>query len=169
MTPCPDRHDTILLAAFGELSAAELEGWERHKTVCPACRDEYAALLRLLARIKEAMPAPELSEKSARSILWSVKQGLKKEREKSPWWKEWFVRPGRLVPALATACIVLIAFGWFGLDSMRAPSTPHEGVGPTVENQALVRDLEVIKNIEFLEEMDTVQELVDKLDRKQAI
>jgi hypothetical protein len=169
MKPCPDRHETIILAAYGELSPAERTDWERHKTTCPGCRDEYEALIRLLARIKESVPVPELSEKRAGSILWAVKQELRKEQEKTPWWKEWVVRPGRLVPALATACIVLITFGWFGLDWVKGPGTSQETVGPIVENQAMVKDLEIIKNIEFLEEMDTVQELVDKLDRKQAI
>ncbi len=169
MKPCPDRYDTILLAAYGELSSTEFTEWEQHKTACPGCRDEYEALLRLLARIKAALPAPELSEKRASSILWSVKQALQKERPTPPWWKQWPVGPGRLVPALATACIVLIAFGWFGLNGVMGPGTSQEALGPVVENQAVVKDLEIIKNIEFLEEMDTVQELVDKLDRKQAI
>lgn len=169
MKPCPDRHDTILLAAYGELSPEEFADWEQHKTACPGCRDEYEALIRLLARIKTAMPVPELSEKRASSILWSVKQELRKEQEKASWWKEWLVRPGRLVPALATACIVLITFGWFGLDWVRGPGTHQEAAGPIAENQAMVKDLEIIKNIEFLEEMDTVQELVEKLDREQAI
>jgi hypothetical protein len=30
----------------------------------------------------------------------------------------------------------------------------------------VLKDLEIIKNIEFLEEMDTLQELVDVLDRR---
>jgi hypothetical protein len=169
MKPCPDRHETIVLAAYGELSPAELTDWERHKTACPGCREEYEALLRLLARVKESMPVPELSEKRATSILWSVKQAMQKERPKPSWWKPWLASPGRLVPALATACIVLITFGWFGLNWVKGLGTPQEAAGPLVENQAMVRDLEVIKNIDFLEEMDTVQELVDKLDRKQAI
>jgi hypothetical protein len=169
MKPCPDRYDTILLAAHGELSPAELRDWERHKTACPGCRDEDEALLRLLAQIKESMPVPELSEKSASSILWSVKQELRKEQEKTSWWKAWLDRPGRLVPALATACIILITFGWFGMDLIQSPDTDRDSMGPIAENQAVLKDLEIIKNIEFLEEMDTVQELVTVLDRKESI
>ncbi len=169
MKACPDRHDTILLAAYGELPPAERTDWEEHRTACPGCREEHEALLRLLARTKAAMPVPELSEKRARSILWSVKQELRKEREKASWWKEWLGRPGRLVPALATGCIVLITLGWFGMDLMQSPETDRDSMGPIAENQAVLKDLEIIKNIEFLEEMDTLQELVDKLDREQAI
>ena len=169
MKPCPDRHDTIILAAYGELDPEQRRDWEQHKSVCPGCRDEYEALLGFLGRIRESIPVPELSEKRASSILWSVKRELRKEREKPSWWREWVLRPGRLVPALATACIVLITFGWFGLDLVRDPGIPEEAAGPIVENQAIVKDLEIIKNIEFLEEMDTVQELVDKLDQREAI
>jgi len=169
MKACPDRHDTILLAAYGELDPEQRRDWEEHRTACPGCRDEYESLLRLLGRIKESMPVPELSEKRASSILWSVKQELGKEREKASGWKEWLVRPGRLVPALATACIVLITFGWFGMNLIQSPDTDRDSMGPSLENQMVVRDLEIIKNIEFLEDLDTLQELVTVLDRNESI
>ena len=169
MKACPDRYDTILLAAYGELDPEQRRDWEEHRTACPGCRDEYQAVLSLLGRIKESMPVPELSEKTARSILWSVKQELGKEREKASWWKQWLVRPGRLVPALATACIVLITFGWFGMNLIQSPDTDQDSLGTIAENQAVVKDLEVIKNIEFLEDLDTLQELETVLDRNESI
>jgi len=169
MKPCPDRNETILQAVYGELNLEERQDWEQHKAACPGCRSEYEALLRLLGRIKEAMPVPELSEKRASSILWSVKRGLRQEREKPSWWKEWLVRPNRLVPALATASIVLVTFGWFGMNLIQSPDTDRDALGPSVENQVVVKDLEIIKNIEFLEEMDTLQELVTVLDDNESI
>ena len=169
MKPCPDRHETILLDAYGELDPVQRRDWDQHKVACPGCRSEYEALLRLLGRIKEALPVPELSEKKASSILRSVKRELRKEREKAPWWKQWLVRPSRLVPALATACIVLITFGWFGMNLIQGPETDLDTLGVSAENQAVLKDLEIIKNIEFLEEMDTLQELVTVLDRNESI
>lgn len=169
MKPCPDRHETILLAAYGELDSEQRQDWERHRTACPGCRTEYEALLLLLGRIKESMPVPELSEKKASSILWSVKRELKKEREKASGWKGWLVRPNRLVPALATACVVLITFGWFGMNLIQSPDTDRDSMGPIAENQTVLKDLEVIKNIEFLEDLDTLQELVTVLDRDESI
>ena len=169
MKACADRYDTILLAAYGELDPEQRRDWEEHRTACPGCRDEYQAVLSLLGRIKESMPVPELSEKTARSILWSVKQELGKEREKASWWKQWLVRPGRLVPALATACLVLITFGWFGMNLIQSPETDQDSLGTIAENQAVVKDLEVIKNIEFLEDLDTLQELETVLDRNESI
>ena len=169
MKACLDRHDTILLAAYEELDQEQRRDWEHHMAVCPGCREEYQAVLRLLGRIKESMPVPELSEKRANSILWSVKRELRKERAKPSRWRQWLVSPGRLAPALATACLVLITMGWFGMDLIRGPATDRESMGPIAENQAVVRDLEIIKNIEFLEELDTVQELVTVLDRNESI
>ena len=169
MKACPDRYDTILLAAYGELDPEQRRDWEEHRTACPGCRDEYQAVLRFVGRIKESMPVPELSEKRASSILWSVKQELGKEREKASWWKQWLVRPGRLVPALATACLVLITFGWFGMNLIQSPDTDQDSLGTIAENQAVVKDLEVIKNIEFLEDLDTLQELETVLDRNESI
>ena len=169
MKPCPDRHEMILLAAYGELDPKQRQDWEQHKAACPGCRGEYEALLRLLGRIKALMPVPELSEKRANSILWSVKRELREEREKPSWWKGWLVRPSRLVPALATACLVLITFGWFGMNLIESPDADRDALGPSAENQVVLKDLEVIKNIEFLEEMDTLQELVTVLDRQEAI
>jgi predicted anti-sigma-YlaC factor YlaD len=167
MKPCPDRYDTILLAAYGELNPEKRQDWEQHRAACPGCRDEYETLLRLLGRIKESMPVPELSEKRASSILWSVKQELRKE--KASWWKEWLGRPGRLVPALATACILLVTFAWLGMNLIQGPDTLQDSMGPIAENQAVLKDLEVIKNIELLEDLDTLQELVTVLDRNESI
>jgi hypothetical protein len=165
MKPCPDRHEMILLAAYGELDPEQRQDWEQHRTACPGCRGEYEALLRLLGRIKESMPVPELSEKRASSILWSVKRELRKEGEKPSWWKQWLLQPGRLVPALATVSIVLIAFGLFG-PNFTEKSSPPQTV-PDVENEAVIKDLDVLTNLDFLEDMDTVQELLNVLDHNE--
>lgn len=165
MKPCPDRHEMILLAAYGELDPEQRQDWEQHRTACPGCRGEYEALLRLLGRIKESMPVPELSEKRASSILWSLKRELRKEREKPSSWKQWLVRPSRLVPALATVSIVLITLGLFGPKLTEKPS-PLQTV-PDVENEVVIKDLDVLTNLDFLEDMDTLQELLNVLDHNE--
>lgn len=157
------------MAAYGELNPEQRRDWEQHRDSCPGCRGEYETLLRLLGRIKESMPVPELPRERARSMLWSVKRELRKAHEKPSWWKQWLGRPSRFVPALATACLVLITFGWFGMDVIQGPDTDQEALGPSVESQIVLKDLEVIRNIEFLEEMDTLQELVTVLDQKESI
>jgi hypothetical protein len=165
MKPCPDRFDTLMLAAYEELNPEQLRDWEEHKASCPGCRREYEALLRLLGRIKESLPVPALSEKTASSIVRSVKQELGKERGESSRWKEWLGRPNRLVPALATASVVLITFGLFG-PNFTEKSSPPQGV-MDVDNDFVVKDLDVLTNLDFLEDMDTLQELLNVLDRNE--
>jgi hypothetical protein len=165
MKPCPDRHEMIVLAAYGELDPEQRQDWEQHRTACPGCRGEYEALLRLLGRIKESMPVPKLSEKRASSILWSVKRELRKEGEKPSWWKQWLLQPGRIVPALATVSIVLITFGLFGPNFTEKPSPPQ--TVSDVENEAVIKDLDVLTNLDFLEDMDTLQELLNVLDHNE--
>jgi len=163
MKPCPDRHETILLAVYEELNPEQRRDWEEHRKACPGCRGEYEALLRLLGRIKESMPVPELSQERANSILWSVKRELKKAQEKPRWWKQWLVRPSRLVPALATVCIALITIGLFG-PNFTEKSSPPKTV-QDVESETVIKNLDILTNLDFLEDMDTIQELSNVLDQ----
>ncbi|MCU0597531.1 MAG: hypothetical protein MUC98_18990 [Desulfobacterota bacterium] len=163
MKPCPDRYETMMLAAYGELNPEQQRDWNQHTAACPGCRKEYDGLVRLLGQIKESMPVPKLSESKASDLLRAVKQELRKERQKRSWWKEWLARPNRLVPALATASVVLITFGLFGPNFTEKPSPPKTDV----ENEAVIQNLDVLTNLDFLEEMDTLQELLNVLDRNE--
>ena len=165
MKPCPDRHETILLAVYDELDPEQRRDWEEHKNACPGCRGEHEALLRLLGRIRESMPVPELSQERASSILWSVKRELKEAREKPSWWKLWLVRPSRLVPALATVSIVLITFGLFG-PNFTEKSSPPKAV-PDAESEIVIKNLDILTHLDFLEDMDTIQELSNVLDHNE--
>lgn len=165
MKPCPDRDEMIALAAYGELDSKKRMDWEQHKAACSGCRGEFEALLRLLGRINESMPVPKLSEKRADSILWSVKSALRKEREKPSWWKQWLVRPSRLVPALATAALVLITFGLFQ-PNFTQKSSPSQSV-MDVDNEVVLKDFDVLTNLDFLEDLDTLQELLNVLDHSE--
>jgi len=166
MKPCPDRQDTVLLAVYEELNPEEQQNWEQHKAACPGCRTEYEALLRLVGRIRESLPVPELSGQKTSAILWSVKRELRKKREKPAWWKEWLGRPSRLVPALATASVVLITFGLFGPNFTEKTSPPQTVTD--VENEVVIKDLDVLTNLDFLEDLDTLQELLNVLDHNET-
>ncbi len=169
MKACPDRYETILLAAYGELDPEQRQDWERHLPACTGCSDEYQAVLRLLGRIKESMPVPELSEKRASSILWSVKRELRKGTGKT-------VMVEGMACAAGPPC-ACTGNGlprpdrlWLVWDEPDTESdTEQDSMGPGVETQAVVKDLEIIKNIEFLEDLDTLRELVTVLDRNESI
>jgi hypothetical protein len=153
----------MMLAAHGELKPEQQRDWERHVEACPGCHGEYEGLICLLGGIKESMPVPQLSEFKANAILRSVKQEMSRETEKSSWWKNWLRRPNRLVPALATASVVLITFGLFGPNFPEKPSPPKTDV----ENESVIKDLDVLTNLDFLEDMDTLQELLNVLDHNE--
>ena len=82
------------------------------------------------------------------------------------WWRRYLdFRPAYMIPAIATACILIIAGGIIGyLDS----NDPNEFQPVAVQqNEELIlsdKDLEIVKNLEFLKEMDAIQKLSQVVD-----
>ena len=71
----------------------------------------------------------------------------------------------RLIPALTTACLLLIIMSWFGLKEFRKFGILSTSPQTTFEEQINRNDLEVVKNLEFLKEMEDVEKLVKHLDK----
>lgn len=169
MKPCQDHQETLLLDVHGELPPNERPAWKRHLEVCEACRQERERLLYLLWRVKETMPLPRISPERAHVLVDSIKRDVRGERKKSWWKKELWGFPNRLIPALAGVCLLIVAFGWFSLREykpfslFRAISSPHS------EDQITAGDLELVKNLELLEEMDVIQKLVHVVDDRNDI
>ena len=160
MKPCQDHQETLLLDVYGELAPKERSAWERHLEVCEGCRQERERLLHLVHRLKETMPSPRVSPERASALADSIKRNLRGERKKRWWEKELWGLQNRLIPALAAVCLLIVAFGWFSLREYR-PSLPFwEISNPNSEEQRIATDLELIKNLELLEEMDVIQKLV---------
>jgi anti-sigma factor RsiW len=160
MKPCDDHKETLWLDVYGELLAKDRPAWERHMAGCEGCRQERERLLRLLGRLKEAMPAPTLSSQESSALTDAIQRDLRKEREKIWWGKRPFSLPNRLIPALAAACLVVVAIGWFTLRGLKTPSSIEVASELKTEEQVIAKDLEIIKNLELLEEMDVIQQLV---------
>jgi hypothetical protein len=74
--------------------------------------------------------------------------------------------PNRLIPALAAACLIMIVFGWLGLNKFQDPFGTQDLSGLNSQEQMIVKNLEIIKNLELLEEIDTVQKLVRVVDHR---
>jgi hypothetical protein len=169
MKVCPHLQETLWLDVYGELDADARPAWEQHLKSCTGCREERQRLLRLLQRIREEMPPPDLSPDEARALSWSIKRGLN-NLEATNWWRKGILfRPNRLVPALAAACLLIVALGWFTMHEFQMPSTFRSILGFDSKEQTIVKDLEVIKNLELLEEMDTLEKLVQVVDQKDVI
>ena len=164
MKPCSDYQEMLLLDVYGELNPAERRAWENHLSTCEHCRKEKEQLLRLLQTIKTALPTPTLSPDKIAAHVRSIQEKLREEAN-LPWWRKVRLRlPQRLIPALTTACLLLIIMSWFGLKELRKFGLLPTSHQTTSEEQINRNDLDVVKNLEFLKEMEDVEKLVKHLD-----
>jgi hypothetical protein len=115
------------------------------------------------------MPTPAFSPANARALAGSIRRRLREEEKKTYWRNRLFGIPNRLIPALAAACLLIVAFGWFSLREPKAPTLPQAVSDLQSEEKMLANDLDVIRNMELLEEMETLQKLVQVVDGRQAI
>jgi hypothetical protein len=108
--------DLLVLHHYGE--SDEGPETEAHLAECEACRAEYAALARTLARVSAVQPPERPPDYGAR--VWArLEPGLAAERarrEARPWWatatRGWFgpIRPARLALAGGVAALLVVAF-----------------------------------------------------------
>ena len=165
MKPCSDYQETLLLDVYGELKPAERRAWENHLGTCEHCRKEKEQLLRLLQTIKTALPTPTLSPDKIVEHVREI-QGKLREEANLPWWRKMRFRlPQPLIPALTTACVLLIIISWFGLKEFRKFGILSISPQTTSEEQINRNDLEVVENLDFLKEMGEVEKLVKHLDK----
>jgi len=165
MKPCPEYKETLMLDVYGELEQSESAPWEAHLKTCEACREERRRLQHLLKQITLNMPSPALSPEQSNMFTSSVM------REVNGVWHEpqetrrfFFPMPNRLVPALATATVLIAVFSWFTMKEFSHHPAFQKFSSISSVEQVSSEDLEVIKNLEFLEEMDELEKLVQFLE-----
>jgi len=167
MKACADRVETILLDVYGELPAGDRQTWERHLETCIACRRERQRLVQILEAAREAMPAPAVVPDETRALQESVTRGRMGERS-TLWWQGFFLGiPLRPLPVLATACLFVVAVGWFALQSVQTRSLIR--TVPETQEQIMVSDLEILENLDLLEEMDDLEKVVQVVDQRDII
>jgi hypothetical protein len=127
-------------------------------------------MLLLLERVKEAMPSPALSHDKAEGLLAGITRELNGGL-RQPWWqKTVFGLPNRFIPALAMACLLIVAFGWFTIKGFRHHSNVQTTPVLKAEEQMIIKkDLDVIANLELLEELDALQKLLRVVDQRDTI
>jgi anti-sigma factor RsiW len=166
MEPCPDYKEKLMMHVYGELEQKDCFALERHLKECEGCRRERDRLARLLERIKETLPAPEVSPVLSREMTGSILRELKEKKEKT-WWRKLRVTGGyRAIPAFAAACLIVIAIGWFGIKTLDRSSPSQTTFTQGSEHQLVGEDSEVIQNLEFLEDMDILNKLVERVDER---
>jgi hypothetical protein len=126
--------------------------------------------LSLLENIKETALSPELSPKQVNSLVTNIKWKLK-DRKKDNWWRRYSdFRPAHWIPAIATACILIIAAGIIGyLNNDGTSEFQPVAVQQNKEIMLSDTDLEIVKNLEFLKEMNAIQKLSQVVDLNDEI
>jgi hypothetical protein len=71
------------------------------------------------------------------------------------------------LPALATACLFVVAVGWFALQWVQTRSLIP--TVPGTQEQIMVSDLEILENLDLLEEMDDLEKVVQVVDQREII
>ena len=165
MEACHHQKKNIVLFAHGELDSNSGKEIENHLARCTSCRTEYQQLLSLLGNIKETVSSPELSPNQVNSLVTNIKWQLK-DRQKEKWWRRYLeFRPARMIPAIATACILIITAGIIGyLKFNDTNEFQPVAIQQNEESMLSDTDLEIVKNLEFLKEMDAIQKLSQVVD-----
>lgn len=166
---CQDRQETLLLDVYDELAPHARSAWEAHLEACQGCRQERDRLRQLLQQMKEVMRSPTLSPEKAGALADSILEALKGERRGAWWQGKLWGFPSRLIPAVASVCLVIAAFAWFGMRETESPSTFQAKTDLHSEQQMIAKDLEVIRNLELLEEMEVLEKLVRVVDERNSI
>ena len=160
MEACHNQKENLIMYAYGELDSNTGKDIKNHLSVCDSCRGEYQRLLSLLGKIKETVKPPELSPQQVKSLVTNIKWNLK-NRQNDKWWRrDLDFRPSRMIPAVATACILIIVAGIFGylkISEMKVSQPYADQQGE--ELMLSDRDLEIVENLDLLKEMDAIQKL----------
>jgi hypothetical protein len=165
MEACHNQKKNLMLYVYGELDSNSGKEIEKHLARCKFCRSEYQQLLSLLGNIGEAVSSPELSPKQVNSLVTNIKWKLK-DKQKDKWWRRYLdVRPAHMIPAIATACILIITASIIGYVKINDTNEFQPVAGQQNEELKLSdTDLEIVKNLEFLKEMDAIQKLSQVVD-----
>jgi len=160
MKNCREWQETLWLDVHGELSLQMRLDWEKHIEECKSCYQERTELLHLLKNVNEAVPEMSLSNEDASTLYQNITGKLKKDHHAKARWREWFfdgyIKP---VHALAACCLLIVAFGWFGLKGLKKTTRIKIFSDPGTKEQLIATDMDLLKNLELLEEMDTLEKL----------
>jgi hypothetical protein len=157
---CRNQNETLMLDVLGELHDSDVRRmWEEHLRACDGCRRERGRMLQLLGKVREAGMPPELPAAHADSMAAAVGWRIRNERLAQS--GKTTGRRFRLLPALAAGCafLAMVAVGYRLQDRLFGPS----GRGD-VPAELQAQDLEVIKHLDLLKDMDTIEKLIHVVD-----
>ena len=167
MEACDYLKENLTLYVHGALDPDTGQEVKDHLELCAGCRLEWQRLLLILEKLKECSAVPELSTQEVKSLVASITRKLN-IKQKLPWWRQYpDFRSWRLIPAVATACILIITVTIIGYVNLNKTNA----IAPVSlnQNEELIlsdKDLELLDNLELLREMDAIQKLSRVVDPK---
>jgi hypothetical protein len=156
MQACRHHHENLVLDAMGELNDHRLRRtWEAHLEGCAPCRAERQRLVRLLAALRVSAAPPELSGAEADLMMGRVLRELR--RPAGAGWRL------RFAPAMvaASVMVVVVVAGYFFQDRFFGSEKMAD---LRLEERLPLQDVEVVKQLDFLKSLDTIEKLVHVVD-----
>jgi len=163
---CEERERDLWLRALGERDETPGAALDLHLRQCGACRRALRRRQAWLAAVREKGRARLSPEDGARLRVEVLDRAY---GETGPWggpWKGAFFRGASWASAAALTGLLLWLF-LPGLLRGPGPSIFREPLKMSAEGPRSVKDEEVIENIDFLREMDTVERLIRVVDRRE--
>ena len=157
MQACRMYHETLSLDATGALIDDGLRRqWEAHLAACSACRVEKERLTRLLGKMRETATPAELSGAEAHLMAMRVLREVHRptERRMGGWLP-------RFAPVAAGLAVLVAASVYYFQDRF---SGADKMADLRIEDQVPLQDIEVIRQLDFLKNLDTIEKLVNVVD-----
>jgi hypothetical protein len=160
MEACEHLKENLTLYVHGALDPDTGQEVKDHLELCTGCRHEWQRLSSMLEKLKEISDKPELSTTEVKSLVADITRKLN-IKQKQPWWRQYpDFKSSRLIPAVATACILIITVAIIGYVNLNETNR----IAPVSlnQNEELMlsdKDLEILDNLELLREMDAIQKL----------
>jgi len=169
MNGCKDYQKALILDVFGELDPDELPDWAAHMATCPGCRAERERLRRLMDQVKTtAKPEPLTEHEAARMrarLHWTLNNADRASRlkEKIPVRYRFLFRPAWAAGILLGLVLAVGGVPW--KQAFFTPPMDADNTAPTSTAMVPAQDQEVLENLDFLKDLDTIRKLVHVVDQ----
>lgn len=153
---------------YQDLSPGLRSRLRRHLAACPACRQERSRMGRILDAAREGAPGAELAPAAAEAMTRSITDTLRRNGDRGGWRQRLGLGSRTPFPTLAATGLALLLLVWGGIRFDFGGSPVSTGIRLSRTEQTLLQeDYEVIRNLDLLEEMDTMEKLVQVVDQRE--
>lgn len=159
---CPEYEDLVRLDVYGELEGPEAEAWRLHLESCPGCRAERARLVRIVEAAGEILRPGTRSDGEEAALTGRIMERLERDGQgTAPAWGS----SRSLAWAAGGLALVLMVTGWLWMGPDHR--LPPEQTVATLDLRAGggSDDQEILRNLELLEDLETVEQVVRAIDR----